>query len=322
MNQHVQVGQLHLVNADVWIQSGSGIFVNGSATSVWDVDSSVWVDDARLGGTARIDLFGSVDVTGTSTIDTVNGTTGMVNPLATDGFMNVAATGNLVVEGSLLLYTDYHLDVSGDVEVADGALISADWGTSLTINAGGSLGFFGNGGWYQGSSVPGRTKAVVDNRGEIGKFVGGTTSVVDADYRQDDAGHVKVDCCSTLAIAGQNIIGGTVRPHHGLATGACGLNQVTTCAGSSDPAIDEMSVKIFTPEFITSSVQVQVQELGDPAPTVDSRAVGNEVLANIDNFVGDPTDPAILTLRYSQADVMATPLDKTTSPTSTTSPAR
>ena len=306
--QHVQVGQLHLANADVWIQSGSGIFVNGSATSVWDVDSSVWVDDARLGGTARIDLFGSVDVTGTSTFDTVNGTTGMVNPSATDGFLNVANTGRLTIEGVLKLFTDYHLDVSGDVDVADDALISADWGTSLTIKAGGSLGFFGNGGWYQGSAVPGRTKAVVDNRGLIGKFVGGTTSVVDADYRQDDAGRVTVDCCSTLAIAGQNIIGGSVREHHGLATGACGLNQVTTCAGSVDPAVDAMSLKLFMP--VNQGGNAQVQELGDPAPTVDSRAVGNEVIANIDNFAGDPNDPAILTLRYSQADVMATPLNE------------
>jgi hypothetical protein len=310
--EHVQVGELHLVNSGVWIQAGSGIFVNGSATSVWDENSRLWVDDAHFGGTARIDSYGSIDITGSSVIDSVNGTAGMVNPASRAGFLNIAktatSTGSLTVEGVLQLFTDYHLDVSGVVNVGDNALISADWGTSLTINPQGQLGFYGNGGWYQGASVPGRTKAVVTNRGEIGKFVGGTTSVVDADYRQLDAGRVQVACCSTLAIAGTNIIGGAVAPHHGLATGACGLNQVTICAGSADPAVDPMSLKIFMPE--NQGGVAEVQELGNPAPTVDSRAVGNEVLANIDNFVGDPSDPAILTLRYSQADVMAAPLDE------------
>jgi hypothetical protein len=309
----VSVAELHM-DGSAWLQiTDAGVFVNGSATSIWSTGTSVTVTDGRLGGTARIEANGQIEFFGTSVLTSLDAAGGTTNTAPVDGVLELpddgsGITSDVVVEGVLQLFTDYHLDVSGEVDVGDGALISADWGTSLTIEAEGSLNFYGSGGWYQGNAVSGRTKAVVLNRGLIGKFVGGTTSVVDADYSQEGAGHVTVVCCSTLAIAGKNIISGSVASHHGIATGQCGLNKITTCGGSTDPAVDEMSLKLFMP--VNQGGTAQVQELGDPARTVDSRAVGNQVLANIDGFAGDPADPAILTLRYSQADVMATPLDE------------
>ena len=53
---------------------------------------------------------------------------------------------------------------------------------------------------------------------------------------------------------------------------------------------------------------MQLQELTQPPPTTDSQAIGNEVLAHADQLAVDPANPATITLRFSQADVMATPL--------------
>jgi hypothetical protein len=53
---------------------------------------------------------------------------------------------------------------------------------------------------------------------------------------------------------------------------------------------------------------VTIQELVQPPATTDSRAIGNEVYAHADQLDPDPANPAELTLRFSQADVMTTPL--------------
>ena len=55
---------------------------------------------------------------------------------------------------------------------------------------------------------------------------------------------------------------------------------------------------------------VQVQELGPVGTGVDPSGVGNEVLAHADNLAADTAHPATITLRFSQADVMGTPLDR------------
>ena len=58
----------------------------------------------------------------------------------------------------------------------------------------------------------------------------------------------------------------------------------------------------------TGAANVQVQELALPPATTDSRAIGNDVFAHADGLSTDPTQPATITLRFSQADVMSTPL--------------
>jgi hypothetical protein len=50
--------------------------------------------------------------------------------------------------------------------------------------------------------------------------------------------------------------------------------------------------------------------LTQPPATTDSRAIGNEVYAHADQLDVDPANPATLVLRFSQADVMATPLSE------------
>ena len=47
-----------------------------------------------------------------------------------------------------------------------------------------------------------------------------------------------------------------------------------------------------------------------PPATTDSRAIGNEVFAHADGLSIDPTKPATIRLRFSQPDVMSTPLNQ------------
>jgi hypothetical protein len=71
-----------------------------------------------------------------------------------------------------------------------------------------------------------------------------------------------------------------------------------------------MSVNLTVSGANGSATAVQVQELGPVGAGVDPNGVGNEVLAHADNLVADSAHPATITLRYSQADVMGTPLDE------------
>ena len=53
---------------------------------------------------------------------------------------------------------------------------------------------------------------------------------------------------------------------------------------------------------------MQLDELTQAPPTTDSRAIGNDVYAHADQLDVDPANPATIVLRFSQADVMTTPL--------------
>ncbi len=92
-----------------------------------------------------------------------------------------------------------------------------------------------------------------------------------------------------------------------FATGRCeGVG--ATCQATTDPAKDTMSVSFTVPGGNAGPAAVQLQELGPVAAAVDPAAVGNEVLAHADNLT--PGQPARVDVRFSQPDVMGTPLDQ------------
>lgn len=307
-NQTINVGQLHLdTGATLFVDSGAAIFANGKTASIWAPDSLVSVDGGRIGGRAKIEARGDVDFSGDSELTTRNVGGGVRFTDPVPGKMFVPHDAALTVNGSLSLFTAYRIDLGGQMDIEPSGLVSADWGTSMTIRSTGRLSLNGDGGWYQGFKVSGETKAVLVNRGKIVKVQGNSTSVIDANYQQENAGGVEVDCCAMLAMAGSNLIAGQVVPGLALGTRACGTNQTTFCGGSVDPAVDRMSMAFDLPGS-NSSTGVQIRELGDLPATTDSRAVGNAVYAHADVLDSSPGDPATLRLRYSQADVMATPL--------------
>jgi hypothetical protein len=71
-----------------------------------------------------------------------------------------------------------------------------------------------------------------------------------------------------------------------------------------------MSVTFQVPASNPGDAIVQLQELTEQPDTTDSRAIGNDVFAHAEQLQPAPGDYATIHLRYSQPDVMATPLDQ------------
>ncbi len=303
------VQALHLdANTDVFVDSGDTLFVNGPTVSEWAENSQVTVTDGRLGGTGRIELAGLLEFFGHSALTSINAPGGSAYA-GTAGYLLVQATGFVGINDRLDLYTRYTLAVVGEAVINSNSLISADWGTRLVVGVGGRFEIDGDGGIYQGNPVTGQSIAFFGNHGVLAKTLGGSTSVVDVDYQPSGSGHVEVDCCAMLALAGTRLIGGQVVPGFSLGTRACGTHQTTICNGSTDPAVDRMSMAFDLPGS-NSTTDVKVQELGNAPATTDSRAIGNDVYAHADVLDAPASDPARLRLRYSQADVMASPVDE------------
>jgi hypothetical protein len=111
----------------------------------------------------------------------------------------------------------------------------------------------------------------------------------------------------TLALPDNQQVGASVSPGTTLATGRCeGVG--ASCVATVDPAKDTMSVAFAVPGSNTGPATVQLQELGPVSSAVDPAGVGNQVLAHADNLTAGQA--ARIDLRFSQADVMGTPLDQ------------
>ena len=213
----------------------------------------------------------------------------------------------LVVANGLGVEGGYQLDVAagGSLGLAANTWMSAQPGTTTTIQAGATLELTGDGGFYRSSAAG---QGALTNNGVLRKSGGTGTSVVDAAY--SGSGQVVVQT-GTLALPDGGLVGAVVSPGSALATGRCaGPSTGSTCQPTQDPTADPMSVNLTVPGANGSATAVQVQELGPVGAGVDPNGVGNEVLAHADNLVADSAHPATITLRYSQADVMGTPLDE------------
>jgi len=251
----------------------------GSVVDIW-AGGTIFFDGqttpARLGGPGMLVVSGYADLGG-------------AGRLVTNAVMSITNGGNTLLDSD--------------------SFLSADWGTSTVINPGGELQLDGSGGYYQGNAVSGQPLGKLTNNGTLIKSQGSSTSIVEADYVQGATGQVQVDCCAVLSFAGHHQFSGQVQAGMGLGTGACGAGTFTICHGSVNPAIDVMSMQLQIPSSNSEVYAlVQLEELTQPPPLVDSRAIGNEVYAHAEQLDVDPANPATLTLRFSQADVMATPL--------------
>ena len=111
------------------------------------------------------------------------------------GFADLAGGVRLVTNAAVNIFN------GGEVFAGSNSFISADWGTTTTINAGGTLEINGSGGYYQGSVVAGQPLGKLVNNGLLSKTGGGTTSIVEGEYVQGASGQVHVDCCALLSFA-------------------------------------------------------------------------------------------------------------------------
>ena len=132
-------------------------------------------------GWGVIDVHGTVEFLNGSALASVGGTTGTQYG-GTPGLLNIASGGDLQVNDLLSTLSRYRIEVAGLAQVASGARISADWGTSTTIQPSGRFEIQGDGGYYQGFPVPGQSPSTIVNYGVLAKTGGGSTSIVDATY--------------------------------------------------------------------------------------------------------------------------------------------
>jgi hypothetical protein len=305
----VNVGAVHIDDfSDLFIDAGEGLFVSGPTVSSWSPLSQVFVDGGTLGGTGRIGVHGFVDFNGGSVLSSINAAAG-TSYGGPSGVLEVASDGELSISDlALSLRTLYHIEVYGLMSVnGNDAFVAADYGTATDIAPTGTLRFNGNGGYYRGSPVAGQGLSHLGNHGVIDKNSGGIT-VIDAAYAQAGTAQIQVHCCGLLALPDNLNITAQVLPNQSFGTGRCTAQVTGTCVPSVDPAVDPMSVSLQIPGANPQPAVVSLQELTQPPDTTDSRAIGNEVYAHAEGLVADPTQPATITLRFSQADVMSTPL--------------
>jgi hypothetical protein len=303
--QDIEAAQIHLAGAaELEVVEGAGLFVNGDAESVWAPGTSVTATMGQLGGSGTIRAQGQVTFT--------SGAFGTFLTSVPDGGGDPppADTGELVVEGQatlsnlgLGLLTGYEVTVAntGTFSLVPNGFVAADYGTAMTVEQGGLLDFTGDGDYHQGFAVDGEPLSVLTNHGVVRKSGGGGTSVVDATYA--GAGQVEVRS-GTLALPDNQLLTGSVSPGTVLATGRCEEAVGQDCQATTDPAKDEMSLAFTVPGANSGAASVQLQELGPVSDAVDPNGLGNEVLAHADGLTG----AARIDLRFSQADVMATPL--------------
>jgi hypothetical protein len=303
------VGAVHIdPSAELTIGATGSLFVNGPTVSQWAPGSFVYVTGGRLGGTGRIVSHASVEFSGGSELTSINapGGTSYAGPI---GVLEVASDGDVrVLDSALALYTMYRIEVDGEMSLSNDAFIAADYGTATVIEVTGALRFLGSGGYYRGFPVAGQPLSHIGNHGLLEKGAGDPT-VVDAWYVETATAQIQVNCCTELALPDETGLTAFVRPDHTMATGKCPAQATGVCVPSVDPAVDVSSVDLHIPDFPNTQVAtVTIQELAQPPDTTDSRALGNDVYAHADQLPADPANPATITLRFSQADVMATPL--------------
>jgi hypothetical protein len=288
-------------SSELEVKDGASLLVDNGTDSVWGPGTNVAINNGgSLGGTGTIRVQGGIFFASPNTGSVLTSGAGGNGHMVVEGHALVVANG-LGVEGG------YQVDVAagGSLALAANTWMAAQPGTTTTIRAGATLELTGDGGFYRSSAAG---QGALTNNGVLRKSGGTGTSVVDAAY--SGSGQVVVQT-GTLALPDGGLVGAVVSPGSALATGRCaGASTGSTCQPTQDPAADPMSVNLTVPGANGSATAVQVQELGPVGAGVDPNGVGNEVLAHADNLVADSAHPATITLRYSQADVMGTPLDE------------
>ena len=300
---HLDSLQLSGASAELEVRAGAGLFVDTSE-SVLAAGTNSAINTGQMGGLGTLRVQGSLFFadplhTGTSL------SSGTAAQPATPGTMVVEGRAE-VVHDALGLSSGYRVNVAagGNLVLDPGTFMTADRGTATTIASGGAMVITGDGGYYQGAAVSGQSISSLTNNGVVKKTGGSGTSVIDA--KLAGTGQFQVQS-GTLALPDASLVGATVWPGTALATGRCAPGVPTsTCQPTVDPSVDAMSVSFTVPAGNAGATGVQLQELAPVSAFQDPNEIGNEVLAHADSLGA----AALIQLRFSQADVMATALDQ------------
>ncbi len=292
---------------------GAKLFIGGDQATQRSVvrdGGSLVLEAGTFGGAGRLDLRGtmywrSLGVGKGATLATrkctlfescdgpVTGPTGLID---------VKPTGHLEVDGAgVNLQDQYGLVVHGVVRLSGDGYVAADRGTTLDLRPGGRLEIDNDGGYYEGKTLFGVTSpSVIHNAGTIVKRAGDQTSVIQADYSQDQ-GAVRVDS-GTLALPKGSGVPAEVKPGRRYGSGACftpAPGCSTSTFGDHDGIAKSLSSTTFAvPTGAAGRVGVLVEERNGRAGPDD---LTRPVLAHAGTGLGATKgDPAILTFRFDE----------------------
>ena len=186
--------------------------------------------------------------------------------------------------------------------------MSAQPGTTTTIQAGATLELTGDGGFYQGSAAG---QGALTNNGVLRKSGGTGTSVVDATY--SGSGQVVVQT-GTLALPDGGLVGAVVSPgyHAGHRSVRRPVDRVDVSADAKTPPNDPMSVNLRRSPGANAGRRPPSRSRSSArsAPAVDPTASATRCWPTPTTW--RPTAPTRRRSRCAtpRPDVMATPLDE------------
>jgi len=305
--------------ARLTVNEGAKLFIDGDQAEQRSTVRRFGVlllEGGAFGGPGRLDVRGSMFwrslPTGAASIMTRECST--YSPACGEpvpgprGRLQVLPTGFLVVDGrGVNLKDEYRIVSLGAVRLMNEAYIAADRGTSLDIGPGGVLDLRNDGGYYEGMTQFGvESPSLLRNAGTIVKRAGEGTSVVQADYVQEDTGSVRV-LSGTLALPSGVPAPAEVRRGRSYGTGACyapgeGCEVSTFGAHEGDLGTlgaDLSSATLTVPGATQpGSVGIVVDEKRAKADPGD---LTGPVLAHAgQGLSATRSDPAVLTLRFDE----------------------
>ena len=170
----------------------------------------------------------------------------------------------------------------------------------------------GDGGYYQGTAVAGQPLGRLINNGTLSKTGGGSTSIVEADYVQGATGQVTVDCCAVLVLRRPSPVQRSgVSPAWAWALVRAERATFAICNGYDQPR-DRRDEREALDPFGQPAGGQRAARGADPAAP-DRRTPGRSATRSSPTPTSSPSTPPTRprsTLRFSQADVMATPLSE------------
>jgi hypothetical protein len=304
------------------VDPGGELFLYGPQLTPSTIRGRLEVSGAALGGTARVDVLGTLvlrtlDPAAPTTITTREcayfpGPYRLGEEPCVPGIPIVGEKGQIVVGdegvvdvsgGKVILGDQYQLRTHGLVRIHDNGLLAADHGTRLellsptVLSPGtGTLRFEDDGDYLEGNNFFGIAElGTVVNQGRVVKTGGAGTSIVTGAYSQPAPGAVTANS-GTLLLPSGSPTAAAVGSGAAFGSGRCLIPGQSGCEPQTFD-VDRQNVQLRVPTADSSGASVLVQELTATSSAAD---IGFPVEAHADGLSATPADPAILSLRYDE----------------------
>jgi len=277
------------------VDQGGKLLLSGGQQLPSSIRGQVELDGSTLGGSATVNLAGTLLVRGLGPSSPARLATGKIS-VADGGVVDVSG-------GEANLSDRFQLSVHGLVRVHDGGFVTADHRTTLELlpqalltPGTGTLRFEGDGDYLEGGNDLGLAQmGAIVNQGRIIKSGGSGTSLVTGTYSQPSPGSVTVNS-GTMLLPSGSPVPATVAAGDSYGSGQCVTPRQPSCQAQTFDR-DQQNVQFRVPNTDTSGASVLVQELTSTSSPDD---IGFPVEAHATGLSATGADPAIITLRYDE----------------------